>query len=266
MKRVQLEIVLGTILVFFSVAIVIIMGIREPQRLADYVEQQRARQIEFGAGVFTTNCTRCHGTQGQGITGIAPSLRDEHFFAERVAEVGWPGTLEDYIVATVTKGVQVSTRPALYVGGIKPAMPTWSEKFGGPLREDQIRAVAVFIMNFEAYALGQVPTPVPLAPLVDESTPEGRGQAVFLQAGCIACHTITGISSGTIGPVLDGLASRAGTRVSGMTAEEYIHQSIIDPSAYVVPGFADDLMPKNFGEILTEDQISDLIAFLMTLE
>ena len=62
MKRVQLEIVLGTILVLLSAAIVIILGIREPQRLADYEVQQRAELIEFGASVFVTNCTRCHGS------------------------------------------------------------------------------------------------------------------------------------------------------------------------------------------------------------
>ena len=96
MKRVQLEIVLGTIFVLLSAAIIIILGFREPQRLADYVQQQRARQIEFGAGVFINNCTRCHGTQAQGITGIAPSLRDEHFFAltglETVRENGYDVT------------------------------------------------------------------------------------------------------------------------------------------------------------------------------
>ncbi len=266
MKRVQLEIILGTVFVLLSAAIMIVLGIREPQRLADYEVQQRAEEIEFGASVFVTNCTRCHGTQAQGITGIAPSLRDNHFFTQRIAEVGWGAGLEDYIVSVVTTGRQVSTRPQLYVGGGTPAMPTWSEKFGGPLRDDQIRAVAAFIMNFEPYALGQVPTVEPLLPVVDESTPEGRGQVVFLQAGCNACHTISGLSTGTIGPVLDGVGLRAATRVEGLTAEEYIHQSIIEPSAYVVEGYADGLMPQTFAETLTEEQIADLIAFLLTLQ
>jgi sulfur oxidation c-type cytochrome SoxX len=268
MKRIQLEIVLGTILVLLSSAIVIVLGIREPARLAQYEMQQRAELIEFGASVFSINCTRCHGSQAQGIAGVAPSLRDEHFFAQRLAEVGWQGGLEDYIVSVVTTGRQVSTRPELYAGatGTRPVMPTWSEKFGGPLRDDQIRAVAAFIMNFEPYALGEVPTLQPLGPVADESTPEGRGQVVFSTAGCTACHAISGISSGTVGPVLDGLATRAGSTVSGLTAEEYIHQSIIDPSAYVVPGFTDGVMPQNFGEILTEEQINDLVAFLLSLQ
>lgn len=261
MKRVQLEIVLGTIFVLLSAAIVIILGIREPQRLADYVLQQRARQIEFGAAVFQSNCTACHGTSAQGITGIAPSLRDEHFFTERLGEIGWGSTLEDYIVSVVTTGRQVSTR-AQYVGGGSPAMPTWSEKFGGPLRDDQIRAVAAYIINFEQYALGVLPTPAPIGPVVDESTPEGRGLALFTQAGCVACHTIQGVSTASVGPALDGLASRAGSTVSGLSAEEYIHESIVDPNAYVVTGYSPDVMPQNFSEILTEEQVSDLVAFL----
>ena len=266
MKRVQLEIVIGTLLVLLSAAIMIILGFREPQRLADYTVQQRAEQIEFGASVYVTYCTRCHGTQAQGITGVAPSLRDEYFFTKRIAEIGWQGSLEDYIVSVVTVGRQVSTRPELYVGSGKPAMITWSEKFGGPLREDQIRAVAAFIMNFEPYALGQVPTPVSLLPPVDESTPEGRGRAVFVAAGCVACHTATGVSSGTIGPVLNGVATRAATRVPGLAAEEYIRQSILTPSAYVVEGFANGIMPQTFGQTLTEEQINDLVAFLLTLQ
>lgn len=268
MKRIQLEIVLGTIMVLLSAAIVIVMGIQETDRLATYEHQQRAELIEFGATVFTTNCTRCHGSQAQGIAGVAPSLRDEHFFTQRLAEVGWQGGLEDYIVSVVTVGRQVSTRPELYQGatGTRPVMPTWSEKFGGPLRDDQIRAVAAFIMNFEPYALGQVPTLQPLGPVADESTPEGRGQVVFVSAGCVACHTVSGLSSGTIGPVLDGVATRAETRVAGLTAEEYIHESIVDPSAYVVEGYEDGIMPQNFAEILTEEQINDLVAFLLTLQ
>lgn len=268
MKRIQLEIVLGTILVLLTTAMVVVLGFQEPQRMADFVVQQRASTIEFGASVFSNNCTSCHGSQAQGVAGVAPSLRDEHFFTQRLTEVGWQGGLEDYIVSVVTTGRQISTRPELYRGatGEAPVMPTWSEKFGGPLRDDQIRAVAAFIMNFEPYALGLVPTPVPLGPVVDESTPEGRGQVVFFNQGCTACHAVSGISTGNIGPVLDGLGSRAGSQVANLSAEEYILQSILDPDAYVVPGFAPGVMPQNFGELISEGDLNDLVAFLLSLE
>lgn len=46
---------------------------------------------------------------------------------------------------------------------------------------------------------------------------------------------------------------------------EYLHTSIIDPSAYVVPGFPDDLMPKTYSGIFTEAEIDNLVAYLLTL-
>ncbi len=266
MKRVHIEILAGTILVLLSSIIIIVMAVQEPQRLADYELQQSAAKIEFGAGVYETNCTSCHGSSAQGIPGLAPSLRDEAFFTERVSEVGWEGSLNDYIVSVVSIGRQVSTRPSQYVGGGSPAMPTWSDKFDGPLRDDQIRAVAAYLMNFEAYALGLVPTPVPLAPLLDESDPVALGIAAFNAAGCIACHTVSGISTAIVGPVLDGIASRAGNTVVGLSTEEYIRQSIMEPNAFIVDGFAQDIMLQTFADTLTDEQVDNLITFMLTLE
>lgn len=266
MKRQQLEIIVGTILVLLTAALLIVMAVREPQRLADYEVQQVAAQIEFGASIFEANCTRCHGTQAQGIPGLAPSLRSQEFFTSRIQEVGWEGSLQDYIISVVTVGRQVSTRPDQYVGGGSPAMPTWSDKFGGPLRDDQIRAVAAFIMNFEPYALGEVATPEPLPGVVDESDPVAFGQATFAAAGCVACHTVAGVSTGVVGPVLDGLATRAGDTVEGLAAEEYIRESILDPNAYIVEGFEPNIMLQTFAETLSDEEVDALIAFLLTLE
>jgi len=86
-----------------------------------------------------------------------------------------------------------------------------------------------------------------------------------VNAGCRICHSLEK-NEKIIGPSFYGIADRAASRVPGMTAEEYLHQSIVDPNAFVVPGFPSGQMIQNFGTILTEDQINDLIAFLMTLE
>ncbi|MDH5506027.1 MAG: cytochrome c, partial [Anaerolineae bacterium] len=103
MKRVQLEIALGTILVFLSSAILIVMGINEPQRMAEYERTQKAEQIEFGAAVYEINCTGCHGKYAEG-TALAPCLRCEELFTTRLADVGWDGSLTDYVVSVVTTG------------------------------------------------------------------------------------------------------------------------------------------------------------------
>ena len=63
-----------------------------------------------------------------------------------------------------------------------------------------------------------------------------------------------------------GLATRAQTRVAGMSAADYIHQSIVEPNAYVVEPFAEGLMYQNYGTDLTEQEINDLVAYTLTLE
>ena len=50
------------------------------------------------------------------------------------------------------------------------------------------------------------------------------------------------------------------------TAEEYIRQSIIEPEAHTVEGFTAAVMYPNDAEDLTDQQIDDLVAYLLTLE
>lgn len=69
------------------------------------------------------------------------------------------------------------------------------------------------------------------------------GQTVFLTAGCTACHTIDGVSeTAEIGPNLTDLFDRAGDRVQGLSAEEYVRQSILEPQAFIVDGYG-EFMP-----------------------
>ncbi len=84
-------------------------------------------------------------------------------------------------------------------------------------------------------------------------------------AGCRICHSLEpGVV--LVGPSFAGVATRAAKRIPGMSAEEYLRQSILDPDAYVVEGFPAGQMITGLGDILTEQQIDDLVAFLMTLE
>ena len=46
------------------------------------------------------------------------------------------------------------------------------------------------------------------------------------------------------------------------TLAQYVHESIVDPNAYVVQGFSAGLMPQNFSQVLKPQQIADLVAFL----
>lgn len=97
------------------------------------------------------------------------------------------------------------------------------------------------------------------------ATAEERGRALFSDpnVGCFLCHVIAG-SGGSRGPDLSHVASTAGTRRPGISAEDYVKQSIQDPAAFVVPPF-DNIMPP-FGQRLSSDQLSDLLSYLLSLK
>ncbi len=83
------------------------------------------------------------------------------------------------------------------------------------------------------------------------------------QAGCVTCHSLSP-DQVLVGPSLATIGSDAASRVDGLDAEAYVRQSIVDPGAYVVEGFANNLMP-NWGQILSDSEVSALVAYLLTL-
>ncbi len=85
------------------------------------------------------------------------------------------------------------------------------------------------------------------------------------KAGCEICHSVEP-GRVLVGPSLAGVASIAGSRVSGLTAAEYLRASIIDPDAYVVEGFRAGQMLPIYEEQLTPDEIDALVDYLLTLE
>jgi mono/diheme cytochrome c family protein len=67
-----------------------------------------------------------------------------------------------------------------------------------------------------------------------------------------------------VGPGMAGLGSRAGERTSA-SAADYLHESILNPNAHVVEGYPAGVMPQNYADSLTEDQINDLVAYMLSL-
>ena len=128
MSRFNLEILLGIILVSLTTVLIVIYGFNEEDRMAEESEAQHGRAIEVGASLYEINCSGCHGLKGEGILGLCPPLNDAHFFSDRLKEVGWSGTLEDYIFSTASSGRTTSTRPDQFAGQGSPAMPAWSDQ------------------------------------------------------------------------------------------------------------------------------------------
>jgi mono/diheme cytochrome c family protein len=89
--------------------------------------------------------------------------------------------------------------------------------------------------------------------------PEGdpaAGKQVFTSAGCTSCHTLSAAgSTAQTGPNLDeGLQGKDAA---------FIHESIVNPDAQVTEGYSKDLMPENYGEQLSDEELANLVAFLV---
>lgn len=82
---------------------------------------------------------------------------------------------------------------------------------------------------------------------------------------CAICHNVA-VPEQIIGPSMLNIKDVAGTRVEGLSAYEYLHESIVNPNEFVVEGFVAGVMPQNWSDAFDESQIDDIIAYLLTLE
>lgn len=82
------------------------------------------------------------------------------------------------------------------------------------------------------------------------------GAEVFASAGCGSCHTFAAAgATGSVGPNLD-------ESLAPGDDEAAIEEMIVDPNAEIAEGYSEGLMPANFGESLSAEELADLVAFL----
>ena len=92
------------------------------------------------------------------------------------------------------------------------------------------------------------------------TTGANAGKTVFLANGCSSCHTFKPAgATGTIGPNLDNLPQYA--KKAGKPLDAFIRQSIVNPNAYIAPGYSANVMPNTFAT-LPKSQLDALVAFL----
>ena len=103
--------------------------------------------------------------------------------------------------------------------------------------------------------------------------------AAFQKGACGSCHTIAGIPNavGVIAPDLSNVSAMADEHIksdaytgAATTAEEYIHESIIDPNLFISPtcptgACAPNVMPATMSETLTTNEINSIVTYLKGL-
>jgi cytochrome c2 len=303
------RILVGLVCLLAMLSVCTIIGITDQTQLNVRASEFEGRSIEAGAKVWALQCARCHGLDGEGIEGQGPALSSEQFAgrieivpdangtqvikvvqpSERLKQLGWTASLADYVSGVTAAGIPIRSSNAWDVNH-----PTFSNRFGGSLRDDQIQNVTDFVVNWglnprpndqsvlpPAPGEGQAarPTAVPLTP------EQEAGKAVYEKAGCTACHSIRGVGAqGAVGPNLNKIGAEAPEIIAGedyktnlkdqppaTTGEEYIRQSILHPNAYIYPKCPQGpcpagVMPQIYEQQLKPDELNNLVSYLNSLK
>ncbi len=102
---------------------------------------------------------------------------------------------------------------------------------------------------------------------VATSDPVAMGEKWAKETGCIACHSLDG--SKLVGPSWLALFNSQAELSDGtlVTVDQaYLQESILEPNKHIVAGYPPNVMPANYSDRLTLEQIQDIIAYIMTLK
>jgi mono/diheme cytochrome c family protein len=183
--------------------------------------------LEKGQQLFTQQCGSCHALTGAGTNAtVGPNL--DYAFRQARAD----GMDEDTIKGIVETQVE---HP-------RPATPEQTDVYmpANLVTGDDLNDVASYVASVAG--VPGIKPPVFAAP-------------EFFAANCGGCHTLSQAgTTGTTGPDLD-------QALQGQSAAQ-ISQSISDPNAQITPGYPPNVMPSNFGQTLTPQQLQQLVAYL----
>jgi mono/diheme cytochrome c family protein len=188
--------------------------------------------IARGRVLFSSKCGICHTLAQAGTTGTRGPNLDDAFAAAREE-----GGFDAATVEGIVKNQVDNPRPSN--GNPMANMPAHTAE--GTDLDD----IAAYLGKY-AGVKGAKPPEVE----------GGAGAQVFANNGCGSCHTLAAANSGgTTGPDLD--------EVLPGQSEAEIEESIVDPEAKIEQGYPAGVMPQEFGSQLSEEELKQLIEFLM---
>lgn len=198
---------------------------REYWRMESAVYRQYEEYVLKGAKVYAANCAQCHGPKGEGVVGMplnrsdyqvdyqSPAGKDTYNMIAQTLRQGRKGNDNHFQwekVPGTNHWISYST------------MPPWGRDFGGPLDDDYIKALTLFIMKEDGSQWSLVGdedfAPFPESGLADyrgkeDTIPlpdsankdvDAAGKALLRNTAktqCLTCHTVGSIG-GKIGPDL----------------------------------------------------------------
>ena len=244
----RIEITLGLLATIGAILVMGLIGATEEGRMAGAARGFTTRSVERGAKLFDGQCALCHGPNAVGLK--CPPLNQTSGLhggknpgvAWRLEEMGWERTmLFEYIVNVVSNGRNASTRPWQWKGNrdVGPsteslmAMPAFAQANNGPLRPDQIRDIANYLVAFEDFLpedpdeakafVAAVPNKVSsfddpgMNQRPDGSDPVALGEFLFTDLACATCHAVEAASPLVVCPNLSAIWTTAADRIADPT-------------------------------------------------
>jgi len=107
-------------------------------------------------------------------------------------------------------------------------------------------------------------SPMPAKAALD---PVARGAQLVKDNGCVACHATD--EKRLVGPGWGGLYNSKVSLADGSTVtadDAYLRESIRQPNAKIVAGYPAGVMPAFNNKLLTDDDVSAIVAYIHTLE
>ena len=208
---------------------------------------------ENGAMIFDVNCAGCH-------------------FNDSLETLEGPG-LGGIPAAIAESGSDYPAEVFFYNGIADPAFhPEPEEGFLTTLEASEVFDLIAYMMTLEdggdggAEMDGDMPEIVTLVAQADVANGDTLFNMGNLEIGAVACSTchLPNSSEMLVGPGMLNIGEIAATRIEGMVAETYLYESIVNPNAYLVEGYAGGML-ANYGDLYSDEEIYDIIAYLLTL-
>jgi len=114
--------------------IIPLLMVNQQQVRADRTSALYDQSLQRGAALFGQYCATCHGFQGQGIKG--PKLNNSPALANFT---------NDEITRIISAGIPLNVGDPATVNVLQ--MPSWSQRYGGPLTDDDIGYLLAFIRS-----------------------------------------------------------------------------------------------------------------------
>jgi mono/diheme cytochrome c family protein len=252
-----LSIVLGTLALYTLIANGIPQVESEvPQELSFTSEVSAAELVAAGEELYAGagGCTACHGL-GTRAPNLLTDAGGQGAIGARCGQRVEGESCKEYLYQSMIDP------GAFVVEGFQPIMPDIRRT----LSDVQIWALIAYLQSLggEVTVTGE-DLATAQSGAEEEATDTGAGAMIVAttdplellrEMQCLACHML-GDEGAQVGPPLDGVGSR-------LTADQ-IRESILDPSAMLAAGYEQlgGMMPANFGQRLTAEQLEVIVSYL----